>query len=125
MIKRQAVMRAPTPDLGTAVWLVEHTALTFEQIASFCGMDGVTLCGRGGAGLLKQRSRSKRRSAINIHPGVATLRHAKHVTKVTDVRPSDLVTENYYEESYYCRCLALCESNVRGVRELSMGARIS
>jgi hypothetical protein len=38
MIKHQAVMRTPMPDLGTAVWLVEHTALTFEQIASFCGM---------------------------------------------------------------------------------------
>jgi hypothetical protein len=31
-------MRAPIPDLGTAVWLVEHTALTFDQTASFCGM---------------------------------------------------------------------------------------
>jgi hypothetical protein len=38
MSNRQAVMCAPTPDLGTAVWLVEHTALTFEQIAGFCGM---------------------------------------------------------------------------------------
>jgi hypothetical protein len=38
MINHQVAMRAPTPDLGTAVWLVEHTALTFEQIAGFCGL---------------------------------------------------------------------------------------
>jgi hypothetical protein len=31
-------MRAPTPDFGTAVWLVEKTAVTFSQIATFCRM---------------------------------------------------------------------------------------
>ncbi|QCE34050.1 DUF1013 domain-containing protein [Acetobacteraceae bacterium] len=31
-------MTAPLMPKGTAVWLVEKTALTFEQIADFCGM---------------------------------------------------------------------------------------
>ncbi|HZK88765.1 MAG TPA: cell cycle transcriptional regulator TrcR [Stellaceae bacterium] len=31
-------MRAPLMPKATAVWLVENTALTFEQIADFCGL---------------------------------------------------------------------------------------
>lgn len=31
-------MRVPIMPKGTAVWLIENTALTFEQIAKFCGM---------------------------------------------------------------------------------------
>lgn len=31
-------MRLPLMPKATAVWLVENTALTFEQIAEFCGM---------------------------------------------------------------------------------------
>ncbi|MSP82823.1 MAG: DUF1013 domain-containing protein [Alphaproteobacteria bacterium] len=31
-------MAHPLMPLATAVWLVEHTALTFEQIAEFCGL---------------------------------------------------------------------------------------
>lgn len=31
-------MRLPLMPKATAVWLVENTALTFEQIADFCGM---------------------------------------------------------------------------------------
>jgi hypothetical protein len=31
-------MRAPLMPKATAVWLVENTALTFEQIAEFCGL---------------------------------------------------------------------------------------
>lgn len=31
-------MSTPIMPQGTAVWLIENTALTFEQIAKFCGM---------------------------------------------------------------------------------------
>ena len=31
-------MVLPLMPKGTAVWLVEHTSLTFEQIAAFCGL---------------------------------------------------------------------------------------
>ena len=31
-------MPVPLMPKATAVWLVEHTALTFEQIADFCGL---------------------------------------------------------------------------------------
>ena len=31
-------MAAPLMPKATAVWLVENTALTFEQIADFCGL---------------------------------------------------------------------------------------
>lgn len=31
-------MTIPIMPKGTAVWLIENTALTFEQIAKFCGM---------------------------------------------------------------------------------------
>ena len=31
-------MAQPLMPKATAVWLVENTALTFEQIADFCGM---------------------------------------------------------------------------------------
>jgi hypothetical protein len=31
-------MKQPLMPMATAVWLVEHTALTFEQIADFCGL---------------------------------------------------------------------------------------
>lgn len=31
-------MAGPIMPKGTAVWLIENTALTFEQIANFCGM---------------------------------------------------------------------------------------
>ena len=31
-------MRAPLMPKATAVWLVENTSLTFEQIADFCGL---------------------------------------------------------------------------------------
>lgn len=32
------VMATPIMPQGTAVWLIENTALTFEQIADFCGL---------------------------------------------------------------------------------------
>jgi hypothetical protein len=35
---RTAVMNKPLMPKATAVWLVENTALTFDQIAEFCGM---------------------------------------------------------------------------------------
>ncbi|MDR2268317.1 MAG: DUF1013 domain-containing protein, partial [Holosporaceae bacterium] len=28
----------PIMPMGTAIWLIENTALTFEQIANFCGL---------------------------------------------------------------------------------------
>lgn len=31
-------MTTPIMPKGTAIWLIENTALTFEQIAKFCGM---------------------------------------------------------------------------------------
>ena len=31
-------MKLPLMPKATAVWLVENTALTFQQIADFCGM---------------------------------------------------------------------------------------
>ena len=31
-------MRSPLMPIATAVWLVENTSLTFEQIADFCGL---------------------------------------------------------------------------------------
>ena len=31
-------MTAPLMPKATAVWLVENTALTFEQVADFCGL---------------------------------------------------------------------------------------
>ena len=31
-------MPIPLMPKATAVWLVEHTALTFDQIADFCGL---------------------------------------------------------------------------------------
>ncbi|MDR2681604.1 MAG: DUF1013 domain-containing protein [Holosporaceae bacterium] len=31
-------MATPIMPQGTAIWLIENTALTFEQIASFCGL---------------------------------------------------------------------------------------
>ncbi len=31
-------MAEPLMPKGTAIWLVENTALTFDQIAEFCGM---------------------------------------------------------------------------------------
>ncbi|MDR0968640.1 MAG: DUF1013 domain-containing protein [Holosporaceae bacterium] len=31
-------MKLPIMPQGTAIWLVENTALTFEQIAKFCGL---------------------------------------------------------------------------------------
>ena len=31
-------MAAPLMPKATAVWLVENTSLTFEQIAEFCGL---------------------------------------------------------------------------------------
>lgn len=35
---RDKVMTVPIMPKGTAVWLIENTALTFDQIAKFCGM---------------------------------------------------------------------------------------
>src|ERR1044071_9518377 len=35
---RTFVMAVPLMPKATAVWLVENTALTFEQIADFCGL---------------------------------------------------------------------------------------
>ncbi|OYV65297.1 MAG: cytoplasmic protein, partial [Acidiphilium sp. 21-66-27] len=32
------MMTLPLMPKATAVWLIEKTALTFEQIADFCGM---------------------------------------------------------------------------------------
>jgi hypothetical protein len=37
-IKNGFKMELPIMPHGTAVWLIENTALTFEQIASFCGL---------------------------------------------------------------------------------------
>jgi len=37
-IIQEVTMRAPLMPKATAVWLVENTALTFEQIAEFCGL---------------------------------------------------------------------------------------
>jgi hypothetical protein len=34
-------MNTPLMPKATAVWLVENTALTFDQIAAFCGMHGL------------------------------------------------------------------------------------
>ncbi len=38
-------MRLPLMPKATAVWLVENTALTFEQIADFCGMHALEVKG--------------------------------------------------------------------------------
>ncbi len=38
-------MALPVMPKATAVWLVENTALTFEQIAEFCGMHAVEIQG--------------------------------------------------------------------------------
>ncbi len=38
-------MTLPLMPMGTAVWLVENTALTFEQIAVFCGMHPLQIQG--------------------------------------------------------------------------------
>jgi uncharacterized protein len=35
---RDVIMPAPLMPKATAVWLVENTSLTFEQIADFCGL---------------------------------------------------------------------------------------
>jgi len=35
---RDLAMRSPLMPKATAVWLVENTSLTFEQIADFCGL---------------------------------------------------------------------------------------
>src|SRR5271166_5282029 len=35
---RGGMMTLPLMPKATAVWLVENTALTFEQIAAFCGL---------------------------------------------------------------------------------------
>ena len=32
------MIRTPLMPKATAVWLVDNTALTFEQIAEFCGL---------------------------------------------------------------------------------------
>jgi hypothetical protein len=37
-LNQEYVMPAPLMPKATAVWLVENTALTFEQIADFCGL---------------------------------------------------------------------------------------
>lgn len=38
-------MAEPLMPKGTAIWLVENTALTFEQIADFCGMHKLEIQG--------------------------------------------------------------------------------
>ena len=38
-------MAAPLMPKGTAIWLVENTALTFAQIADFCGMHALEVQG--------------------------------------------------------------------------------
>jgi len=38
-------MALPLMPKATAVWMVENTALTFEQIASFCGMHNLEVKG--------------------------------------------------------------------------------
>lgn len=38
-------MALPIMPKGTAVWLVENTALTFEQIGDFCGMHALEIQG--------------------------------------------------------------------------------
>jgi len=38
-------MAAPLMPKGTAIWLVENTALTFQQIADFCGMHALEVQG--------------------------------------------------------------------------------
>jgi len=48
-------MSTPIMPKGTAVWLIENTALTFEQIANFCGMHELevqTLADEGVAGII-------------------------------------------------------------------------
>jgi uncharacterized protein len=37
-IPRSTTMATPLMPKATAVWLVQNTALTFEQIADFCGL---------------------------------------------------------------------------------------
>lgn len=38
-------MRLPLMPKATAVWLVENTALTFEQIGEFCGLHPLEIKG--------------------------------------------------------------------------------
>ncbi len=38
-------MNLPLMPKATAIWLVENTALTFEQIAEFCGMHPLEIQG--------------------------------------------------------------------------------
>ncbi len=49
-------MAQPMMPLATAVWLVDNTALTFEQIAEFCGMHSLEVTaiadGEVGAGII-------------------------------------------------------------------------
>jgi len=49
-------MAVPMMPMATAVWLVENTALTFEQIADFCGMHPLEVSaiadGEVGAGII-------------------------------------------------------------------------
>ena len=49
-------MAQPMMPLATAVWLVDNTALTFEQIAKFCGMHSLEVTaiadGEVGAGII-------------------------------------------------------------------------
>ena len=37
-------MSGPLMPKSTAVWLVEHTSLTFEQISKFCNLQNSAIC---------------------------------------------------------------------------------
>ena len=74
-------MSAPLMPKATAVWLVENTALSFEQIADFCGVHALEVQGIadgevaiGIVGLDREYEQTPAIVCLGLHLPGATLR---------------------------------------------------